>query len=394
MAIKSVEELVGNFFTEVENQQSKLTDKNEGSNLDVIAGAMSIGVNEVLQKATDNLRKSFIDTSNGPEITNGPDELQDLAVDHWGEEFSRPGETHSTGMATFSRPNTDAGNVQILKDTIVKTPASATGKSQRFKTIEDVTLTDLTITVAVRAVLAGPDGDVQAGTVTQIETALTDSSVVVTNVAKFAGGRRAETDSEYRETIRRKVRRIRGGTKDAIEAAAKTVGGVEMATAIELEIPVIAYDIATDSPVAGAEFFRIPLSKLYVADSNGTASEALILDVYEALREIRAYGIRVEVLAAAAIILNWIGRITLNPGGPNYAELSSNPGKVIDSMIEYINRLPIGDDFVRTDANAAIMAIWGPAGTGDLTEFETVAPSGDVENSENEKFIAGTVGLD
>ena len=245
----------------------------------------------------------------------------------------------------------------------------------------------------MRAILAGTDGNVQAGKVTQIETALTDSSVTVTNASGFAGGGAAETDAEYRETIRDLIRRIRGATKQAIESAAKTVAGVVTATAIEVEKAVIEFDIALDDILSGAEYFRIPFARLYIADSNGTASGALIQDVYDALEDVRALGVRVQVLPATAVGLNWTASITLDPGGPNYSELASDPQAIIDSMTEYINELAIGANFVRATADAAILAIWGPAGTGDITAFSTSVPSGDVDTEAEEKLIAGTVSI-
>lgn len=62
-------------------------------------------------------------------------------------------------------------------------------------------------------------------------------------------------------------------------------------------------------------------------------------------------------------------------------------------MAQYISNLEVGDDFIRTTARAAIMAIWGPSGTNDITDFITSVPSGDVSTSSTQKLVPGTVSL-
>lgn len=114
MAVKSQQELYQSFVTELENEASNITDQTDGSNVDILAGVVSTAVNELLENSQDNYRKTFFDTAHGPEVTGGPDDLQTLAVDHFGDDFSRPGATHANTVVTFSRPNTDKGDVLIL----------------------------------------------------------------------------------------------------------------------------------------------------------------------------------------------------------------------------------------------------------------------------------------
>lgn len=391
--VKTVSELLQIFITTLQGLKPELTDTNEGSNIDVIGGATATAVNEQLRLALDEFRKTFIDGANGPEITGGVDELMNLVVDHWGDDFKRPDGAKSTGTITFSRPNDDAGNVTIITGTIVKTPASATGKSERFEVTTDVTMVGTSINASVRALLRGPSGNVQANKVTQIETALTDPTVVVNNSTSFTGGANSMNDAQYREFIRLLIRKIKGGTLDAIEAAANAVPGVEQATAIQIEKPVIAYDIANDAILVGAEFFRIPFVELYIADANGAASATLLNDVVEAIKEVKAYGVYIAVRGANAVVMNWTASIILNVSGPNYVALSADPQLLIDSMKQYIGELGIGADFIRADAEAAMMAIWGPSGTNDLTNFTTATPVGDISTDPEQKLIPGTVDI-
>lgn len=389
--MRTQQELLELFIQEIQSQNPDLTDDNEGSLIDVLGGAMSTAVYEIQQLTIDEFRKTFFDTANGPEVTGGPDDLQTLAVDHFGEAFARPAAVKASGVVTFSRPNTNAGNVSILAGTVVKTPANAAGSSQRFEVEADVTLTGLSISASVNALIGGVSGNVLASTVTQIESALTDSSVVVNNASGFAGGEESENDSQYRETIRNLLQSLKGGTLEAIRAKAKSVGGVEFAEAVEFLDYVKQWDIGMNVPVG--PYFSLPRPKVFIADANGNSSPTLILAVQSAVDTVRAAGIRVEVIGATSLAINWTGAITLNPIGPNYATLQNDPQMIIDEMTKYIQNLAIGSNFVRAVAKNYIMGIFGPSGTNDLTNFSNVLPSGDVSVTTSQKPVVGTIAI-
>jgi hypothetical protein len=382
MDIKTQSELLDDFITELQNQASDLTDTTEGSEIDVIAGAVSTGIDEIQKVALDKFKKTFFSTAEG-------DDLEYLAKDHFGDSFARPEASKSVGVVTFSRPNTNLGNVQILAGTIVKTPANAAGSSQRFRVISTVTMTGLSINASVEASIAGTAGNVQNGTITQIETTLTDSSVTVTNGDDFVGGSAAEDDSQYRETIRQLIQTLSGATASAIKAKALNVSGVEQATCIETLQYVKEWDIGGN--VGVGDYFAIPRAKLYISDANGTASQALIDSVLSAIEYTRACGINVDVLGAVAISINWSATITLNPSGTNYATLQSDTSMISDEMTKYVQNLDIGSDFDRGLARLYIMQKFGATGTNDLTDFVTNTPTGNISVFENEKAIVGTI---
>lgn len=387
--MRTQQELLDLFITELQSQNPDLTDTEIGSIIDVLGGALSTAVYEIQQLTIDEFRKTFFDTANGPEITGSSDDLERLAVDHFGDEFARPEAVKASGVVTFSRPTSTAGDVSILAGTVVKTPANAAGSSERFEVESGVLMTGLSINASVRALIAGPSGNVQANKVTQIETALTDSSVSVNNSGAFSGGKSEENDVEYRETIRTLLQSLKGGTLEAIQAKALTVGGVEFAKAIEFLQYVKEWDVGGDTPVG--DYFALPRVKLYIADANGVASDPLVASVQAAVDTVRAAGVRVEALAAVAISQNWDASITLNPSGPNFATLSVDPQMIIDEMVKYMQDLAIGSGFNRAAAKNYIMAIFGPAGTDDLTNFTTITPSGDVTATASQKIIPGTV---
>lgn len=391
--ILSVSELLEIYINEVKANSSDLTDFNEGSINDVEGGATSTGIHEAMSLIIDQFKKTYFDSAPGPdeEGGDGTDYLQQLAVDHFGDTFARPLAQKAIGVVTFSRPNTDAGNVSILAGSIVKTATDSSGQSQRYRTIADVLMTGTTINASVEALVAGVKGNVSSGLVNVIETTLTDPTVTTSNSLAFSGGAEIMSSPDYRNFIRDKIEAIKGATVAAIEAAARTVSGVVTATIVEIEKVVIEWDIGLSSPIG--DYFRIPYVTLYVADANGTANAALVAAVKAVVDTVRAAGVRVRISGATPFSLGWTGQITLNPGGPNFASLSADPDPIVQTMRDYLAQLPIGIGFIVADADAAILAIWGPSGTNDLVSFDTLVPSGDVAGSPAVKIIPGTVSI-
>lgn len=385
--LKSQSELYDIIKDEIIAQNGDLSDFSVGSMLDVISGAFSISLNEITELIVSEFSKTFFDTAHGISVTGNTDDLNRLAVDHFGDRFKRPIAVESTGSVTFTRLNTDAGDVVLAIGTVIKTTKDSNGEEIRFKTTEAKTLTGLTIDATIEAFVGGADGNTDIGEVKVIETSLTDSSVTVSNSAKLAGGANEQTDPEYRETIRNLIQSLAGATKAAIEGAILAVPGVSIATLLEENQPVINYDIGGGQIEAGASFFRIPNPIAYIADVNGSFSQALIDSVEQAIFPVKACGVNIQIRGAVAVLLSVDMSITLNGGGPNFSELSQDPQKIIDSMEEYMKALSIGVGFTKNDAKTAMLDIWGSGGTNDLSNLTINSPVGDVAILSNQKII-------
>ena len=369
----------------------KLTDWTDGSILDILTGAVSLALTEVSDLTAKEFAKTMFDTADGPEVTGGPDYLQDLAVDHYGDSFARPGAAKSEGTLVFSRPTTDGGTVTIPAGTEATTETDSNGEAQRFVTLEAASMPGLSVSVAAEAAVAGSAGNAQVGEIVVLASTLTDASVTVNNPAIFSGGDDAETDAEYRETIRDGLRALPGATKEALKAAARGVAGVQSVSIFEELRVVIPYNIGTGLPEVGAEWFRVPVATLYVADENGSANSQMLADVSAAIDAARAAGVVIQVAAAEAIEIDWTATLSLNAGGPSYSSLSVDPSPIVDSMRNYLATLEVGEDFVRATAEAAILALWGPAGTNDLTAISTTIPVGSVTVTDTQKLVPDVV---
>lgn len=394
LLIKTMQELVDDFINELQNRQPRLTDTSEGSQIDSLAGATAYLAGEATLIAQQLFEKTFFSTANGPEITGGSDDLQTLAIDHFGPAFARLPATQATGGVVFSRPTTAAGPVSILAGTVVKTAKNASGVEYRFETLEDRTLTGVSVVANVRALVAGVSGNLAPSVPLVIETPLTDTTVVAATSPSvfFVGGAEAQSDADYRAYIISQLGNRRLTVKESIEAAASDVPGITTVKAVEVYMPVIEYDIATSLPKVGTTFFRIPRAYVYIADVTGTATGGQVAQATENIDAVRAFGVAIGVIAATPLELNWTLSVVLNPLGPNYDAFSFGDFTLIqDSMSAYLHALPIGAGFDKAVALAAIEAIYGALGTGDLVSASITVPGADVGGVENQKIIPGVM---
>jgi hypothetical protein len=468
LPLKSQVDLYDLFISTLQDEFPALTDTSDGSLVDGLGGTFSVAGLELQRYNILQFNKLFFSLANGPEITGGPDDLQTLAVDRYGSAFARPGATDAIDTAIFTRPNNNAGEVDIPEGTVIQTQPDANGNVYQYATNEDVSLIDAgsigftvesanatsgavykdslgnsytvastivagvslattgttlppasgTLTkfsgtgdatilfsarsapdcrviIGVTALVAGSASNAVAGALNVISSTLLDPTILVTNEGN-ATGEDALDDADYRALIYNLIASLRAATQAAIVATALTVSGVVVAVPVLVEQAVVNWNIATNAPqddaIAGKyQWFYIPYVTLYIADVDGGASGALIAAVQAAIAPYEAFGVNITVAGATPVTVDWTGSFTLNPEGPNYSLFSVNTVDIISAMTNYINTLGVGNNFVRTTANAAIMAIYGPDGTNDLTGFTTSVPTGDVTVTTPETAFAGVV---
>ena len=383
--VRTVQQYYNIYRDSVLSRAGELTDFNPGSIHDILAGANSIAINELAELVIYEFRKLWFETATGSD-------LEALALDRYGAKFARPAATKSTVTLNFSRPNTDLGDVTIPKGTSVSTKTDSDGNTIDFSTLKAVTMTGLTASVSAESDETGSNRNVGASKLTVLNTALTDSTVTVTNSSPSAGGADVENDSDYNVTIKSLLQSLTGGTKAAIKGVLEAIAEIQFVSLVEDEITVIEYDIATNTPKSGAKWFNFVRSIAYVADSEGQSSAGLLEKARNAVATAQACGPTIRIEGAVVLTMNWTATITLNPSGPNFAELTNDTARVEASMKEYIDQeLAIGESFTRSDAEAYILKIWGSAGSDDITQFSTITPTGNINALGNNKLRASTI---
>ncbi len=118
--VKSQQELYDLWITELQDEGTVLTDTLEGSINDGLGGVFSVAGLELERYILLSFNKTFFSLAGGPVETGGPDDIQTLAVDHFGAAFSRPQAVAAIDTETFTRPSNAAGSCVINAGTIVK----------------------------------------------------------------------------------------------------------------------------------------------------------------------------------------------------------------------------------------------------------------------------------
>lgn len=270
-------------------------------------------------------------------------------------------------VVTLSFSRTDASQpVTIPAGTVCSTV-----DGQTFETITTIVMgigfTGPISTVA-QSQITGDTSNVEANSITQIISSLTDSSVTVTNPDVAAGGFPEESDDEFAQRARDFFVNARRGTRQAIQNGCVTTPGVAQATVIEF----LNDDLEPN--------FRVQAT---VADRNGQANAALASNVLARMDEFRALGVPVRVTSGTPQYVD----ITLE--GITF-EAGANTTRLIEQIraqiLNAINQLAPGQTLERS-------LIYSAARIGNtvfIPEDALVSPAGDLVPSESTATIRTT----
>lgn len=217
--------------------------------------------------------------------------LDRLIFDRYGDDFE-PRRDTPLAVAVLSLRRSGTVGFAVPLQTQIGTKGGAT--SVIFRTTQTVVFQEGDkgpLTVFAYATLAGPDGNVQAGTITDIidRPEGGDPTLVCTNFEPAAGGGPREEDGQLAARARGFWSAARKGTRQAVEYAARTVAGVVNAIADELIKP----------------FDKLPKwrGSVTVSDINGNGNAALAARVLGVMDETRALGVPIAVFGGSAIFV-------------------------------------------------------------------------------------------
>ena len=298
--------------------RTNLSDVEVGGILHTVAMAVARECDDMSFQSVNLQRLWDIDTATGEDLDKRGEDCNP-------DEIERQGETKATGQVEFSRSGT-TGTITIPSGSVVRV---ADGGPEFKTTAAGQILNGFTDSgnIAVEALEAGSDGNVDADTITQMD-AITGVETV-TNPAATTGGTDEESDAEYRASIKSYMRSLGRGTQQALEWAV-------------LDVELADYGrIVSAHPVEG---IGSNLGKvwIYVDDGSGTIE-----------RTSDNYGSTETVIAAAA-------------GGERRANLDFKPvvqGAAVSVWINSVLQTE-GTDFTLNYA------------TGQITFDETVYPTG------------------
>lgn len=343
MAAPTFNELVTTFTAEAQDRRADLT-FDEGDIAEMYAYGGAAMADHVTAWAARRIAATYFGGATGDDLTT-------LADDHFNIQRNEAIEAY--GTVTFSRVAATAGAGTIAAGSVVATAKDALGREVQFQTKADLSWGALETgdkDVDVEALLAGADGNVEAGEVTRVVTSLWDTSFTVTNAAAIAGGSDAETDEELLSRVKGFSLTIRRGTLAALEYGAKQVSGVAYATAVE-----DAGGIVT----------------VYVTDSAGSSNGTMETNVLAELEDWRAAGVLVYVEGGAVYDINITLEVTARPGVDTAALVT----KIKAAVAATVNKLKIGETLYLTQIKQAAMNV-DPDG---IAEVEVTDPALDLE---------------
>ena len=315
---------------------NQLTDFNAGSVLNSLLDVVAAELENVYNENYQTYEANYISTATGIDLEN---KASDFGL-------TRLTASYSTGYLIFGRSTYSSTYIPIPIGTIATTASSSASNAIQFETTEYAVMNpgSLTIRVAARARESGSLGNAAIASIVVL-TNPPSGIEFVTNATAFSGGTDDETDEELRSRITSYLNSLQRGTKDALEAAAKSVASVEDAYVEE------------NTPTYG-------FANCWVSDSSGTASDELLDSVQTVLEEYKPIGSTIVSKAPLIHSIDIEAWITLSQG----FSFPSVQALIEDAIYTFLSTKKIGEDVYRSEIIDIIQAINGVKKVDTSTE--------------------------
>lgn len=227
------------------------------------------------------------------------------------------------------------------------------------------------VAVPVQAVNPGSRGNVLAGSIAVLATAISGVDTVA-NAAAFANGIDAETDPALRWRFVLFLASLSKATKAAITYAVRSVRQG------------LSLTIAENYDYSGA--YKPGSFYVVVDDGTGSPSADILAKVGSAVEAVRGLGITYAVFAPVVVTAN-VGLTVTSAAGYNHAAVV---GAVGTAIRDFINALPLGASLPYTQLASVAYRVPG------VTNASAILLNGgtaDLAASQKQKINAGTVSV-
>jgi hypothetical protein len=329
---------------------------NEGDITDFVLAAAGAMGDKNIQHAAEELRKTFLDTSFGDDLTT-------LVDDSWG--IQRQAASKATVTLAFTRTAGGLPAGTIPAGTTVATVEDESGERQEF--VSDALISwalseSGTKTIGGTAVIAGVAGNVDADEISVIVDSLFDDNITVNNNALAAGGNEEETDPALRERARAFPSTLRRGTLAALEYGALQVTSVGVATATESATGLVS---------------------VYVTDEAGNSTAEMVSDVATELENWRAAGTVVSVYGGSVYTQNIDIMLTVK-AGTDVAAITTDIEAAIEARM---SKMEIGEVLYRSMIRTVTMNVR----IDKIVEVTVNTPAADISPLAGQLMRAGTI---
>jgi len=317
----------------------------EGSDANIMMAAAIAAADELVGQQVISTSGLFLDSATG-------DALDKLLYDRYG--LTRKVAAASVGSVSFTTAAPAPVAFVIPAGAIV-----STSDGIQFETIESETFAAGSVGpvyVAVRSLLAGSDQQARIGTITVLNSRITNAptDLVVTNPIATAGAADRESDSEFRARGRNFFTTVQRGTLSAITQAALNVPGVVRANTFELLDSGGAPNYRVACVIAD-QYTDTLANYTSVSPAYQQQSQVLAQEVFNALQEYRPAGVFVQV-QLAQVILQQISLSLSFQAGVNLDTVALNARAAITN---HVNNLAPGESLYLEGLISALRTVDG-----------------------------------
>ncbi len=329
----------------------------EGTDANIIVASQSAMADEAARHIAIRDAALFLDSAEG-------EDLDRLVADRYSPTVVRREAARAIVQATFSRSSPPSTGALVSFDTGTRL---STDEGVEFELTQPAVLAPIipgqtqAVTVEARAVLAGPDGNVAASTITQFVVPPSDGTVTVSNADIASGGSLRESDESLRARARLFFTAAARGTLSAIEFGALTVDGVATATARE--------EVDGNGDPTG-------IVTVFVADQNGQSNSVLASAVRDALLGYRAAGIVPDVVTTTPLDTTIRYAIAFEAGTDTVA--ASN--QIKNLTVDAVNSLSPGATLLQSQLVSIASSVTGAI----VVSGSVLEPTGDLVPSDGE----------
>lgn len=346
----------------------------EGSDANAFTAAATAVGDEVMGQLARVEVAQCLGAARGKDLTR-------LVYDRYG--ILRKPSAPAVGTVEFSTATPTASPFAIPVNTLLQTADGV----QFVTTVSSVFPASSTgpVLVAVRSAQGGVSNQASVGTITNITSAIPGApdDLAVTNTLATAGAADEQSDDSLREQARAFFTTARRGTLGAIKQGALAYPGVDTAEVFEVTdafgrpakaVQLMITDAFTETL---AELTTIPATYQ-------TQSQVLASAVYQALDDVRAGGIFVDVQVAKVVLQPIVLALTFAAG----VNADSVALKARATLVAFVNSRPPGVALSAADLVSALRTVQGLIVSGG----EILSPAGTVVPTQLE-VLRTTLGL-
>lgn len=301
-------------------------------------------------------------------------------LDSWMADFglTRLAASHATGQVTFSR-FTPTQQAVVPINAAVQT---SDGTQRFFVTIDPtnsaynallggyvIAAGVPSVNVPVQAVNPGSSGNVLAGSIAVLATAIPGVDTV-TNDSAYQNGVNAESDMAFRVRFVLYLASLSKGTRTAIGYA---VTNVQQG---------LAYTITENYNYAGA--YQPGYFYVVVDDFTGHPSGSLLTNVGNAVEATRGLTITYGVFAPAVVTAN-VGLTITSAAGLTHSDVVA---AVATALTNFINALPLGTGLPYTQISSIV---YGVPGVINASSILLNGGTSDLTANQKQKLLAGSM---